>query len=106
LEKKGLIDHEVDPAEATASQVSGEAARAIAVVEAVDTEFFSELPPPDAVDFPRSPSAPAGAQCQELARPVALQTRVREQTGAALRFRLWLEPARRNSRSTLEGLPS
>jgi DNA-binding MarR family transcriptional regulator len=57
LEKKGLIEREVDPADTRARRLRATprgkrlAPRAIAVVEAVDAEFFSELPPADAVDF-------------------------------------------------------
>ena len=57
LEKKGLVEREVDPADTRARLLrvtrrgARLAPRAIAVVEAVDAEFFSELPAADAVDF-------------------------------------------------------
>src|ERR671925_1714362 len=57
LEKKGLVEREVDPADTRARRLrvtrrgARLAPRAIAVVEAVDAEFFSELPAADAVDF-------------------------------------------------------
>src|ERR687887_363891 len=57
LERKGLIEREVDSADTRARRVrvtkqgARLAPRAIAVVEAVDAEFFSELAPADAVDF-------------------------------------------------------
>jgi DNA-binding MarR family transcriptional regulator len=59
LEKKGLIEREVDPADTRARRLRATprgkrlAPRAIAVAEAVDAEFFSELPPADALDFLR-----------------------------------------------------
>jgi DNA-binding MarR family transcriptional regulator len=57
LEKKGLVERQVDPADTRARRVrvtrrgARLAPRAIAIVEAVDAEFFSELPAADAVDF-------------------------------------------------------
>jgi DNA-binding MarR family transcriptional regulator len=57
LEQKGLVEREVDPADTRARRLRATrrgarlAPRAIAVVEAVDTEFFSGLPQADAVDF-------------------------------------------------------
>jgi len=57
LEKKGLVEREIDPADTRARRLRVTrrgallAPRAIAVVEAVDAEFFSELPAADAVDF-------------------------------------------------------
>jgi DNA-binding MarR family transcriptional regulator len=57
LEKRGLVEREVDPADTRARRLRatprGErlAPRAIAVVEAVDAEFFSELGTADAIDF-------------------------------------------------------
>jgi DNA-binding MarR family transcriptional regulator len=59
LEKKGLVEREVDPADTRARRLrvtrrgARLAPRAIAVVEAVDAEFFSELPAADAVDILR-----------------------------------------------------
>lgn len=59
LEKKGLVEREVDPADTRARRLrvtrrgARLAPRAIAVVEAVDAEFFSELPAADAVVFLR-----------------------------------------------------
>lgn len=59
LEKKGLIEREVDPADTRARRLRATprgkrlAPRAIAVAEAVDAEFFSELPPADGLDFLR-----------------------------------------------------
>jgi DNA-binding MarR family transcriptional regulator len=57
LEHKGLVEREVDPADTRARRLrvtrpgARLAPRAIAVVEGVDAEFFSELPPADAVDL-------------------------------------------------------
>ncbi len=57
LEKKGLIERDVDPADSRARRLrvtprgARLAPRAIAVVEAVDAEFFSELEPADTVRF-------------------------------------------------------
>jgi DNA-binding MarR family transcriptional regulator len=57
LEKKGLIEREVDPADTRARRLRATprgkrlAPRAITVVEAVDAEFFSQFPPAEAVDF-------------------------------------------------------
>jgi DNA-binding MarR family transcriptional regulator len=57
LEQKGLVEREVDPADTRARRLRATrrgarlAPRAIAVVEAVDAEFFSGLPQADAVDF-------------------------------------------------------
>jgi DNA-binding MarR family transcriptional regulator len=57
LEKKGLVEREVDPADTRARRLrvtrrgARLAPRAIAVVEAVDADFFSELPAADAVDL-------------------------------------------------------
>jgi DNA-binding MarR family transcriptional regulator len=57
LEGKGLVEREIDPADTRARRLRvtgpGErlAPRAIAVVEAVDAEFFSDLPAADAVAF-------------------------------------------------------
>jgi DNA-binding MarR family transcriptional regulator len=57
LEKKGLVEREVDPADTRARRLSVTrrgarlAPKAIAVVEAVDADFFSELKTADAVDF-------------------------------------------------------
>ena len=51
LEKKGLVEREVEPADSRARRLrvtrrgARLAPRAIAVVEAVDAEFFSALPP-------------------------------------------------------------
>jgi DNA-binding MarR family transcriptional regulator len=50
LERKGLVDREVDPADTRARRLRPTtrgaklAPRAIAVVEQVDEEFFSEVP--------------------------------------------------------------
>lgn len=70
LEKKRLVEREVDPADTRARRLrvthrgARLAPRAIAVVEAVDADFFSELPAADAVDLlgrlahlPRPPPA-------------------------------------------------
>jgi DNA-binding MarR family transcriptional regulator len=57
LEEKGLVEREVDPADTRARRLrvtrrgTRLAPRAIAVVERVDAEFFSESPPADAVDL-------------------------------------------------------
>jgi len=57
LEKKGLVDREVDPDDTRARRLrvtrrgARLAPRAIDVVERVDAEFFSELSQADAVDF-------------------------------------------------------
>jgi DNA-binding MarR family transcriptional regulator len=57
LEKKGLIERQVDPADTRARRLrvtrrgTRLAPRAIAVVERVDAEFFSESPTADAVDL-------------------------------------------------------
>jgi DNA-binding MarR family transcriptional regulator len=57
LEEKGLVEREVDPADTRARLLrvtrrgTRLAPRAIAVVERVDAEFFSGLPPADAVDL-------------------------------------------------------
>jgi DNA-binding MarR family transcriptional regulator len=57
LERKGLVEREVDPADTRARRLRVTPAgvqlapRAIAVVEAVDADFFSDLPAADAVDF-------------------------------------------------------
>jgi DNA-binding MarR family transcriptional regulator len=57
LESKGLVEREVDPADTRARRLrvtrrgARLAPRAIDVVEAVDAEFFSELPRSDAVEF-------------------------------------------------------
>jgi DNA-binding MarR family transcriptional regulator len=57
LEKKGLVERAVDPADTRARRLRATqrgkrlAPRAVAVVEAVDAEFFSGVPPADAVDF-------------------------------------------------------
>ena len=57
LEKKGLVEREVDEADTRARRLrvtrrgARLAPRAIAVVEGVDAEFFSALTPADAVDF-------------------------------------------------------
>jgi DNA-binding MarR family transcriptional regulator len=57
LEEKGLVEREVDPADTRARRLrvtrrgTRLAPRAIAVVERVDAEFFSELPAADAVDL-------------------------------------------------------
>jgi DNA-binding MarR family transcriptional regulator len=57
LESKGLVEREVDPADTRARRLrvtpagARLAPRAIAVVEAVDEEFLSDLPAADAVDF-------------------------------------------------------
>jgi len=59
LERKGLIEREVDTADARARRVrvtkggARLAPRAIAVVEQVDAEFFADIPPPEAVGFLR-----------------------------------------------------
>jgi DNA-binding MarR family transcriptional regulator len=56
LEKKGLVGREVDPIDTRARRLQATprgkrlAPRAIAVVEAVDAEFFAELGSEDAVD--------------------------------------------------------
>ncbi len=55
LEKKGLVERDVDPADTRARRLrvtrrgARLAPRAIAVVEAVDAEFFAELAPAEAV---------------------------------------------------------
>jgi DNA-binding MarR family transcriptional regulator len=57
LEKKDLVERDVDPADTRARRVrvtrrgARLAPRAIAVVERVDAEFFSEIPEPKAIDF-------------------------------------------------------
>jgi DNA-binding MarR family transcriptional regulator len=57
LEQKGLIERHVEPADTRARRLrvtrrgTRLAPRAIAAVERVDAEFFSELPPADAVDL-------------------------------------------------------
>ena len=57
LEEKGLVEREVDPADTRARRLRvtprGKrlAPRAIDVVERFDAEFFSELPPAEAVDL-------------------------------------------------------
>jgi len=57
LEKKGLVEREVDPVDTRARRLrvtrpgARLAPQAIAVVEDVDAEFFSEVPPADAVDL-------------------------------------------------------
>ena len=59
LERKGLIDREVDPADTRARRVrvtgrgAALAPRAIAVVEQVDSRFFAELPERDTLRFLR-----------------------------------------------------
>jgi DNA-binding MarR family transcriptional regulator len=55
LEEKGLVEREVDPADTRARRLRVTrrgrrlAPRAIAVVEHVDAQFFSDLPPADTV---------------------------------------------------------
>jgi DNA-binding MarR family transcriptional regulator len=57
LEEKGLVERQVDPADTRARRLhvtlrgTRLAPRAIAVVERVDAEFFSELLPADAVNL-------------------------------------------------------
>ena len=57
LEQKGLVERRVDRADTRARRLrvtrrgTRLAPRAIAVVERVDAEFFSELPPADTVDL-------------------------------------------------------
>jgi len=59
LERKGLIEREVDTADARARRVrvtkggARLAPRAIAVVEQVDSEFFGDVPGPQALRFLR-----------------------------------------------------
>ncbi|MEP6909533.1 MAG: MarR family winged helix-turn-helix transcriptional regulator [Actinomycetota bacterium] len=59
LERKGLIEREVDPADTRARRVRvtprGKrlAPRAIATVEKVDSRFFANLPAPEALRFLR-----------------------------------------------------
>ena len=59
LERKGLIEREVDTADTRARRlrVTGRGAllapRAIALVEQVDAEFFADIPRPEAVGFLR-----------------------------------------------------
>jgi len=59
LERKGLIEREVDTADARARRVrvtkggARLAPRAIAVVEQVDSEFFADVPGPQALRFLR-----------------------------------------------------
>jgi DNA-binding MarR family transcriptional regulator len=57
LEAKGLVERQVDPADTRARRLrvtrrgTRLAPRAIAVVDRVDAEFFSELPAADVVDL-------------------------------------------------------
>lgn len=57
LEEKGLVERHVDPTDTRARRLrvtrrgARLAPRAIAVVERVDAEFFSELPAADAVEL-------------------------------------------------------
>jgi DNA-binding MarR family transcriptional regulator len=57
LERKGLIQREVDPADARARRVrvtdrgAGLAPRAIAVVEEVDARFFADIPQRETLKF-------------------------------------------------------
>jgi DNA-binding MarR family transcriptional regulator len=57
LERKALVEREVDPADTRARRLRATprgarlAPRAIAVVEAVDSEFFADLPTADTVDY-------------------------------------------------------
>ena len=59
LERKGLIERELDTADARARRVrvtkggARLAPRAIAVVEQVDSEFFADVPGPQALRFLR-----------------------------------------------------
>jgi DNA-binding MarR family transcriptional regulator len=75
LERKGLIERKVDAADTRARRLrvtrrgARLAPRAIAVVEAVDAEFFSELPQRDAVNFlGRLVELPEQSRDGELAR--------------------------------------
>ncbi len=59
LERKGLIEREVDTADTRARRLrvtrqgARLAPRAIALVEQVDSDFFADIPQPDAVGFLR-----------------------------------------------------
>ena len=71
LEKQGLVERDVDPADTRARRLrvtrrgARLAPRAIAVVERVDADFFSELPRGDAVKLLRPLAGVSGPPVSE-----------------------------------------
>jgi DNA-binding MarR family transcriptional regulator len=78
LERKGLIEREVDSTDTRARRLrvtkrgADLASRAITVVEQVDTEFFADVPSTEALHFLRRliPSPPADADPVPADRPL------------------------------------